>query len=176
MTRRLSFPMCVALVLVASPVLAQGLYVGGGLGRSSFGTEFGVTGQPTQVDETARGWQLFGVISSQFFGVEGGYRDFGTFKANRQNFRSDSTAWDFAGFGRVRVPILDAFAKAGAMWWKRNTSVGSFNEETKGTDFFWGVGLGVHLGPFGARVEWEWVKLPEPDKLSMVSVSGTLGF
>lgn len=106
-----------------------------------------------------------------FLGGEGGYRDFVTFKANRQNFRSDSTAWDFAAFGRLRVPILDAFAKAGAMWWKRNTSVGSFNEETKGTDFFWGVGVGVHLGPFGARVEWEWVKLPEPDKLSMVSVS-----
>jgi hypothetical protein len=174
MTRRPPLLMCAALILLASPVFAQGLYVGGGFGRTSFGTEVGVTA--TQVDDTAAGWKLFGGISSRFFGVEGGYRDFGTVKVNSLSFKSDTTAWDVAAFGRLRVPILDAFAKAGTMWWSRNTRVGSASDDATGTNFFWGMGVGVHLGPLGARVEWEWVKLPDPDKLSMVSVSGTLGF
>ena len=36
--------------------------------------------------------------------------------------------------------------------------------------------LGVHLGLLGVRVEWEWVDVDEPDELSMVSLSGTIGF
>ena len=38
------------------------------------------------------------------------------------------------------------------------------------------IGLeGVHLGPFGVRLEWESAEVDKPDNLSMVSRSGTLG-
>ena len=48
--------------------------------------------------------------------------------------------------------------------------------ENSGTDFFWGLGAGVHLGPIGARLEWESVEGGGPDNLSMVSLGATLGF
>lgn len=169
----------VALLVFASPGLAQGVYVGGGVGRTTFGTEVkGLTDQASALEETVNGWKVFGGGNSRFFGVEGGYRDFGTVDSNvlGANFRSGTTAWDAAAMGRVRVPILDIFAKAGVMWWSRETSLGSASATAKGTDFFWGVGAGVHFGPLGVRVEWERVDIGEPDKLSMVSVSGTIGF
>jgi hypothetical protein len=167
------------LVFAASPVFAQGPYAGGGFGRTLFGTDVkGLVGQVRTIDEGATSWKVFGGAASRFAGIEGGYRDFGTVKTDFAgvNFQSGTTAWDVAGFARLRVPILDVFAKAGAMWWSRNSRLGSVTEDTKGTDFFWGVGLGLHFGPLGVRVEWERLEIGAPDTLSMVSVSGTIGF
>jgi len=181
MTKRLrQFSLvALALVLTATPAVADGLYVGGGGGRTSFKVDLeGIWGQPRSIDDSAKGWKAFGGVSESFFAVEGGYRDFGSASTTIAgvNVESGTTAWDAAAMGRVRVPIVDMFVKAGVMWWSRDTSIGSIKDNTTGTDFFWGAGVGVHLGPFGARVEWEWVQLDSPDKLSMVSVSGTLGF
>jgi len=166
------------LLLASSPAAADGLYFGGGWGRTSFGADYDILGQTRTIDETSKGWKLFGGVSEGFFGFEGGYRDFGTVKTDVAgvNVESGTTAWDAAALGRVRVPVVDFFAKAGAMWWSRNTKIGGAGGDTTGTDFFWGVGAGLHVAGLGVRVEWEWVKLDAPDKLSMVSVSGTLGF
>lgn len=180
MNRRLPVFVSLAfLVFAASPALAQGPYAGGGVGRTLFGTEVkGLIGQVRTIDEGATSWKVFGGAASRFAGIEGGYRDFGTVKTDFAgvNFESGTTAWDAAGFVRLRVPILDVFAKAGAMWWSRNSRLGSVTEDSKGTDFFWGVGAGLHFGPLGVRVEWEQLEIGSPDTLSMVSVSGTIGF
>jgi hypothetical protein len=40
----------------------------------------------------------------------------------------------------------------------------------------WGLGAGLHFGPFGARLEWESIAVEGPEALSMVSLSGTFGF
>jgi hypothetical protein len=60
------------------------------------------------------------------------------------------------------------------MFWSRDGKIGTLDDS--GSDFFWGLGAGVHLGPLGVRAEWESVMIDDPDGLSMVSLSGTLGF
>jgi len=178
MTRRLPFLLFLALFLFTSPVVAQGFYVGGGIGNTFFSSEFeDALDQIKKIDENATAWKAFaGFSPSRFLGLEGGYRSFGSAKASLLGYESKTTAWDVEGLGLIRIAIFDAFGKAGAMFWKRETSIGSTSNDTSATDFFWGLGVGVHLGPIGVRAEWESVVIGSPDNLSMVSLSGTLGF
>ena len=176
---KLRFPFLVALALFffASPVLAQGLYVGGGIGNTFFSSEFDdALDQIQKIDENATAWKLFGGFSpNKFLGIEGGYRQFGTVKVGSL-YESKTTAWDVEGLGLIRIAIIDFFGKAGAMFWSRDTQIGSSTSDSSATDFFWGLGAGVHLGPVGVRAEWESVVIGSPDNLSMVSLSATLGF
>lgn len=177
MIRRLPFLITLALFLFVSPALAQGFYVGGGIGNSFFSSEFDdALDQIQKIDENATAWKLFGGFSpTKFLGIEGGYRQFGTVSVGNL-YESKTTAWDVEGLGLIRIAIFDAFGKAGAMFWSRDTQVGSVSDDTSATDFFWGLGVGVHLGPLGVRAEWESVVIGDPDNLSMVSLSATLGF
>ena len=176
---KLRFPFLVALALFffASPVLAQGLYVGGGIGNTFFSSEFDdALDQIQKIDKNATAWKLFGGFSpNKFLGIEGGYRQFGTVKVGSL-YESKTTAWDVEGLGLIRIAIIDIFGKAGAMFWSRDTQIGSSTSDSSATDFFWGLGAGVHLGPVGVRAEWESVVIGSPDNLSMVSLSATLGF
>ena len=78
--------------------------------------------------------------------------------------------------GRLQIVIVDIFAKAGLMYWSTDVTILGKSYDDSSTDFFWGLGAGVHLGPFGARLEWESVEADTPDNLSMVSLSATIGF
>jgi hypothetical protein len=78
--------------------------------------------------------------------------------------------------GRFQIAIVDIFGKAGVMFWSHDLTLLGRTSDESGTDFFWGLGAGVRLGPIGARLEWESVEGGGPDNLSMVSLSATLGF
>jgi len=93
-----------------------------------------------------------------------------------QTFDSKTTGWDVEALGRLQVAIIDLFGKAGAMFWSRDLTLLGSSHDDSGTDFFWGLGAGVHLGAIGARLEWESVEGGGADNLSMVSLSATLGF
>jgi len=177
MNRGLPFLLALAFFLFASPVLAQGFYVGGGIGNTFFSSEFeDALDQIQKIDENSTAWKLFGGFSpSQFLGIEGGYRQFGTVKVGSL-YESKTTAWDVEGLGLIRIAIIDIFGKAGAMFWSRDAQIGSVSDDTSATDFFWGLGAGIHLGPLGVRAEWESVVIGSPDNLSMVGLSATLGF
>jgi len=178
MTRGLPFLLALALCLVASPALAQGFYAGGGIGNTFYSSEFDdALDQIQKIDENATAWKLFGGFSpSKFLGIEGGYRQFGTVKVGSVDYEAKTTAWDIEALGLVRIAIVDVFGKAGGMFWSRDTQVGSTSDDDSGSDFFWGLGAGVHLGPIGVRAEWESVVIGSPDDLSMVSLSATFGF
>lgn len=173
--------MMFALLLAASPVLAEGFYVGGGIGNTFYSSEAeDALEQLKDIDENATAWKLFGGFSPQkFFGIEGGYRHFGNVEFDLGDLKYESTTkgWDFEALGRFQIAIVDIFGKAGLMFWstdvKRN---GTKVDDDSGTDFFWGLGAGVHLGAIGVRAEWESVEVSGPDNLSMVSLSATFGF
>jgi len=168
------------VVLAASPVLAQGFYAGAGIGNTFFSSEFeDATDQITEIDENSTAWKIFGGFrSDRFFGVEGGYRDFGTVdsKVGDIDIESGFSGWDIEALGRFEIAIFDIFAKAGFMFWSADAKVEDHSEDDSGTDFFWGLGAGVHFGAIGVRLEWESLEVGGPDNLSMVSLSGTLGF
>jgi hypothetical protein len=169
------------LLLLTSPAVGQSLYVGGGVGGAFFSSEFeDALDQIRAIDENAVAWKLFGGFSPlRFLGIEGGYRHFGTVKATVTGLdvEAGTKGWDVEGLGRLRIAIFDLFGKAGAMFWSNDITVNASPvSDTSGTDFLWGLGAGVHLGPLGLRAEWERVETGDPLSLSMVSLSATIGF
>jgi len=97
-------------------------------------------------------------------------------KVGSVDYEAKTTAWDIEALGLVRIAIIDVFGKAGGMFWSRDTQIGTTSDDDSGSDFFWGLGAGVHLGPIGVRAEWESVVIGSPDDLSMVSLGATFGF
>jgi len=81
--------------------------------------------------------------------------------------------WDIEALGRLEISIVQVFVKAGVMFYDIDTNVAG---HSSGTDFLWGLGAGVALGPVGVRLEWESLATSEVDNLSMVSLGATLGF
>lgn len=170
------------ITLSATPVLAEGFYVGAGLGNTFFSSSFeieDVTDEVQDIDENSTAWKIFGGFAgNRFLSVEGGYRDFGNIESDIEgaNIKSKVKGWDFDLMGRVQVSIVDIFAKAGVMFWDNEVTFGSATASETGTDFIWGLGAGVRLGKFGVRLEWESLVQDEVDNLSVVSLGATYGF
>lgn len=172
-----------ALIIVGfvmSNAAVAGIYVGAGIGNTFFSTEVeDALDEIEKIDENSTAWKIFGGFSGpKFIGVEGGYRNFGEISSavSDELFESGTSGWDFEAVGRLEIAIVDIFAKAGVMFWSTEGTLLGLSFDDSGTDFFWGLGAGVHLGPIGARLEWESVEVDSPDNLSMVSLSATFGF
>ncbi len=119
-----------------------------------------------------------GYRAHKFIGFEGGYRDFGEIssRVGDVDYKSKTTGWDIEALGLFQIAIVDVFGKAGVMFSSTESSSVGGTVDDNSTDFFWGLGAGVHLGPFGARLEWESIVVEGPTNLSMVSLSATFGF
>lgn len=168
------------IIIAATAGFAQGLYLGAGIGNTYYNTEIGeAIDQAQEISENSTAWKLFaGFQLSEFLNVEGGYRNFGSISTEIEDvtFESKTSGWDVEALGRVKVSMIDIFAKAGIMFWSNDLSFIGENFEETGSDFLWGVGVGVHLGSIGVRAEWESITIGDPNSLSMVSLSATLGF
>ena len=171
-------------VLVCSfgSLSAQGLYLGAGIGNSFYGGEYtDIEDQVNDISENSTGYKFFaGFNTPSIFGVEGGYRNFGTVDTNIGDFKfeSQTTGWDVYGMAHFEVlMILDLFAKAGVLFWKTESKwVEEVIGDESGTAFSWGLGAGVSLGPIGVRLEWENFQVKDPESLSAVMLSATFGF
>jgi hypothetical protein len=161
---------------------AQGFYLGAGIGNSFYGSEYtNIEEQVNEISENSTGYKFFGGFNTpSIFGIEGGYRNFGTVDTNIGDFKfeSQTTGWDVYGMAHFEVlMILDLFAKAGVLFWKTESGlVESVLESDTGTAFSWGIGAGVSLGPIGVRLEWENFHVKDPETLSAVMLSATMGF
>jgi hypothetical protein len=169
------------LLLFTTNGLAQGIYLGAGIGNTFFSSEVDdALDQAREIDENSTAWKLFaGYHMTDFLNIEGGYRSFGSIESSISNniFESKTTGWDVEALGRIQlIKIIDIFGKAGAMFWSQDVTFLGEDIGESGTDFFYGLGVGLHLGPIGARLEWESVAISGPDNLSMVSLSATIGF
>jgi opacity protein-like surface antigen len=158
---------------------AQGLYIGAGIGNSFFGTE--IEAQVKDISENSTGYKFFaGFNTPTIFGIEGGYRNFGTVSTEIEgfSFESQTTGWDVYGMAHFEVlMILDLFAKAGVLFWSSESKlVETVIGDESGTAFSWGLGAGVSLGPIGVRLEWENFQIEDPATLSAVTLSATFGF
>ena len=168
-------------IVSISSLSAQGLYIGAGIGNSFFGAEAEIEDQVKDISENSTGYKFFGGFSTPtIFGIEGGYRNFGTVDTNIGDlqFESQTTGWDVYGMAHFEVlKILDLFAKAGVLFWSSESKlVGEILGEDSGTDFSWGLGVGVSLGPIGVRLEYENFRVEKLEALSAVMLSATFGF
>lgn len=163
----------------ATEATAENMHFGAAIGQSYFSADYkDALDQVQKIDENSTAWKIFGGFSgSKFWGIEGGYRDFGKITpADLHDFKTRTSGWDVEAIGRFQIAIVDIFGKAGAMFWSTKTTIDSIDSKEDGTDFFWGIGAGVHLGPIGVRLEWESLEGGGQDNLSMVSLGATLGF
>jgi hypothetical protein len=167
------------ILSLVSVLPAQSWYLGAGIGNTFIATEFeDVTNEVNKLDENATGYKFFaGINTPTIIGVEGGYRNFGTITVAEYEFETKLTGWDVYAMGRFElIAIVDVFAKAGALFWKTESSLVGNTIGESGTDFAWGLGAGVHLGPLGVRLEWENFQVQDPLSLSMLTLSATYGF
>ena len=161
-----------------SSLSAQGFYIGAGIGNSFYGGD--IEGQVNEISENSTGYKFFaGFTTPTIFGIEGGYRNFGTIEVTELEitFESETTGWDVYGMAHFEVlVILDLFAKAGVLFWDTKSQIVEESFGDSGTAFAWGLGAGVSLGPIGVRLEWENFQIKDPATLSAVTLSATFGF
>jgi len=167
------------IVALLAPMTALAdMYFGAAVGNSWFSHDPEIE-DVKEISENSTGWKIFGGFQNDsFLGVEGGYRDLGkvTYKDSNVDLNSKTKGWDVEAMGRIKIAIIDVFAKAGAFFWKTEAAVNELSGDESGTAFLWGLGAGVRLGPIGVRLEWESMEVKEPDSLTMVSLGATLGF
>ena len=167
-------------VFITTSALAQGFYLGAGIGNTFYSSEVqDAVNQAQEISENSTAWKIFaGYHLGDFIGIEGGYRSFGTISSDISNttYESKTAGWDVEALGLYQISIIDLFGKAGAMFSSTDESVSGESTDDTSTNFLWGLGVGAHFGPVGARLEWESIVVDGPTNLSMVSLSGTFGF
>ena len=168
------------VIFLTIGVSAQGIYLGAGIGNTFFSSEIDdALDQAKEIDENSTAWKIFaGYHLTDFLNIEGGYRSFGTINSEITSslYEATTAGWDVEAVGRLKIVIIDLFAKAGAMFSTTDVTFLGQSESDSSTDFLYGLGVGVHLGPIGARLEWESVAISGPTNLSMVTLSATIGF
>jgi hypothetical protein len=110
------------------------------------------------------------------FAIEADYIDLGSQTSTFVTTTTSSNAKAFAGYAvgflPIPLPYLDVFGKAGLSRWRLNGSAASplTSFSTSGTEFAWGAGVGVHVGNFGARLEYENFRIPNTNGANVTSL------
>ncbi len=177
MKEKFLFLSLVVILLSVSLKLNAQLYFGASVGNSMVNKELtDLSGDDFKLDDNAFGYKIFGGLGSKFIGAEGGYRDLGKVKSESGsiNLSSKISGWDIAARGRFALGPVFAFAKAGVFFAKSKNTIGTVEDTENSTNFLWGVGAGVKLGLIGIRLEYESLDMSSANKLSMLSLGGTI--
>lgn len=121
----------------ASDDKPTGLYFGGHYGRFSNDSD--------DFDENNDFYDVvIGGLITPYFGIEGGYSDFGKLKGDFAE--ADLTGYSLAGL--IRLPIgnsVGIYAKGGQFWWRSDINVEALGQryatDIKGNEPFYGVGM-----------------------------------
>ncbi|HEV2229956.1 MAG TPA: outer membrane beta-barrel protein [Steroidobacteraceae bacterium] len=172
------FLLALALVLAAGAAQADNgtFYVGAGISRDNLKD---ITATASDLNSTD--WKIWaGFRPISVFAVEADYLDLGSQTVNNAVTSTHVDYKAFAGYAvgfvPIPVPYLDVFGKAGLARW--TSSGGSsfpggpfFSLSDEGTEFAWGLGTQVHVGNFGARLEYENFSIRNTNGANIVSLS-----
>jgi hypothetical protein len=169
-------------LLALGPVVAQAdngmLYVGAGVTNDSL-RDIALTS--SNLDSTS--WKVWaGVRPISMFAVEADYIDLGSQNVNSPTAFADLHYKAFAGYavGYLPLPLpwVDVFGKVGLARWTLSGSAGCYGDaciilpvSDNGSQFAWGAGGQVHLGNFGARLEYESFSIRNTGGANLVSLS-----
>ena len=164
------------------------IYAGAGIVRDDLRD---VTAGSVSSDIKSTSWKAYaGVRPISLFAIEADYTDLGS---NSNTFltqagtcpvggclvTSHADARAFAGYAvgflPIPVPFLDVFGKAGLARWQLSQTSNApmpqlFALSRNGTEFAWGGGAQVHVGNFGARLEYENFRIPNTNGADVVSL------
>ena len=165
------------------------VYAGAGIVRDDLRD---ITAGSVSTDIKSTSWKAYaGVRPISLFAIEADYTDLGS---NSGTFLTQAgtcpvggcpvtvhtDAKAFAGYAvgflPIPLPFLDVFGKAGlARWQLHGSQLGGappslFALSKNGTEFAWGGGAQVHVGNFGARLEYENFRIPNTNGADVVSL------
>jgi hypothetical protein len=176
-----------ALALGAGAAHADKLYVGAGIANDNLKD---VTATASNLNST--NWKVWaGVRPISLFAVEADYIDLGSKMINyaqtglcidncpiATRLHYKAFAGYAVGFVPIPVPFLDVFGKVGLARWTLSggtsfslPGLGFFSVSDNGTQFAWGAGGQLHIGNFGARLEYENFNIRNTNGANLVSLS-----
>ena len=140
---------------------ATGFYLGGSFGQSDF--KDACEGL-NNCDDSDTAWKAFaGYSFNQYFGVEGGYIDFGEASVNDVSLTASAEAWGITAHAVGSIPIwqgLSLIGRLGAVFWDSEVSgtIGGIPAEASDDGISLAAGVGVQWmfgRNFGLRAEYE---------------------
>jgi Outer membrane protein beta-barrel domain len=181
MTRKWT-PIVVAalLSLVVSQLhAAEGLYLGAGIGQA--GIKDNINTENFDADDAAYkvflGWR-FKVLPVFDVAIEGAYTEFGkpSQTLGGQNVETNINGPSIAGLAILPLGPFDLYAKLGGINWNVDTTIGNAKSSRSGSDPFYGLGVGLTLGPLGLRAEYERYQIKDIDRVDLFSLSALIQF
>jgi len=152
-----------------------GLYVGASVGNS--GVE--VTDSGFDYSESDTGYKVFGGWRfMKFFGVEGGYVDFGAPDGSAGggvDAKVEGTGWDAMAVGILPLgKHFEIFGKAGFVSWSTDVKLSGASTGTSsdsGNDTMYGLGAAFKFGKrLAVRLEYENFNVSDIDTVDLTSV------
>ena len=157
---------------------AEGLYIGAGIGQA--GIKDNINTDTFDANDAAYkafiGWRFKGPIVD--LAIEGAYTDFGkpSQTLGSQRVETKLHGPSLAGLAILPLGPIDLYGKLGALNWNSDTTIGGSTSSRSGTDTFYGLGVGLNLGPFGLRAEYERFQIKDVDRVDLFSLSALLQF
>lgn len=176
--RMISLVLASVMVVCWGVVQAEeGFYAGAGAGLAHI--EIDESGVDFDSDDL--GWKLFaGYRFNEYFGVEGGYVDFGdqddSFAGT--NVKVDAYGWDLFAVGFLPVAEdWDLFGKLGVIAWDADVKALGQTEGDDGEDLAVGAGAAWHVNEtFSLRAEFEYFDIDDTDEVWLLSLGGSFRF
>jgi hypothetical protein len=167
------------LSLAAAPALAadNGFYLGVGLGQAGVQLDQDALGEDFDGDDT--GYKaIVGFRPLDFLAFEANYVDLGTAEDDVGGLPAeiDATGIDAFVVGILPVALVDLYAKLGYIFWDADVSALGASVSDDGEDLAYGVGVGLHFGSLGARLEYERFDIEDSDTVDMISLGLTWTF
>jgi len=187
------------LVLIVAGIIAlatpastaeKGFYLGAGLGVSSLDVrDFTPEYADLRLEQTDPGYKLFaGWRVTNVFAVEAGYTNFGDVRkwegGNLEFYKEADIGVSMLSVVAVGlIPLsdkVDLYGKLGYASWDSSiqTTSGGETEDlsTSGGDPTFGIGIAMRFKRFGARVEGDWLQVPDAGEVFLLSASLTYIF
>ena len=161
--------MCVAAS--SAGAVEHGFYVGAGLGQSDSGLRNGAV----NYSDTDTGYKIIaGFRALSVLAFEANYVDLGS--ASTGGTSAKTKALDGFVMAFLPIPYVDIYGKLGIVSWKTDASAPSFSLSHSGSDFAYGVGVQMHVGPVAARLEYEGFDIQQASTPTLLSLGVTYTF
>jgi hypothetical protein len=183
--RTLSIAGLLLLTASAANAADNGIYLGGGVVRSSIdatGNAISQTISGTALDDDDNGYKvILGVRPLDWFAVEANYIDFGEVSSGTTATRSAYGLKGFDAFALLLVgpPFLDIYAKGGFIRWNSDFegfAAGVESGDDSGFDVAYGAGVQARFGSLAARLEYERFEIDQTEETSALTLALTWTF
>jgi hypothetical protein len=157
----LSIGFAAAFTFSSARAADNGVYLGAAISQASVEVDLRNASTLVPIDgDNTKFKVIAGIRPLDWFAVEVNYVDFGSIEGVAGSTRGEYRLKGFDAFaiGLFEVGLIDIYGKAGVVRWDQKATISNINLpafDDNGFDPAYGVGVGVHFGSLGARLEYE---------------------